>query len=167
MAYIFAVVVGVLALGADQISKYYVMNHFLEAESKPAIEGFFEWNYVKNRGAAWGMLDGHTWILLALTFVAVLVCVALLAKSGKKNKLLFWAVTLILSGGIGNMIDRIFRGFVVDFVHLQFIDFPVFNIADCVIVIGAALLMINFLLDFKASSKQKNENVQSDEISEE
>ncbi len=164
MSYIFAVVVGVLALGADQLSKYYVASKFFETESRPAIEGFFEWNYVKNRGAAWGMLDGYTWILLALTAVAMLVCVALLVKSGKNNKLLFWSIVLILSGGLGNMIDRIFRGYVVDFIHLEFMDFPVFNIADCVIVIGAGLLMLNFLLDFKSSSKQKNEITLPDEI---
>ncbi|MBR6694576.1 MAG: signal peptidase II [Clostridia bacterium] len=167
MSYIFAVVVGVLALGADQFSKYYFATNFLEAESRPAINGFFEWNFVKNRGAAWGMLDGHTWLLLAFTVVAMLVCIALLVKSGKKNKLLFWSITLILSGGLGNMIDRIFRGYVVDFIHLQFMDFPVFNVADCVIVIGAGLLMLNFILDFKASSKQKNEIVLPDDIAEE
>ncbi len=167
MSYIIALVLGALLLGADQFSKYYVATEFFETEARPAIEGFFEWNYVKNRGAAWGMLDGHTWLLLAFTAVAMLVCIALLVKSGKKNKLLFWSITLILSGGLGNMIDRIFRGFVVDFIHLQFINFPVFNIADCVIVVGAALLMLNFLLDFKASSKQQNEITLPEDLLEE
>lgn len=164
MSYIIALVLGALALGADQFSKYYFATNFFETETRPAIDGFFEWNYVKNRGAAWGMLDGHTWLLLVFTAVAMLVCIALLVKSGKKNKLLFWSITLILSGGLGNMIDRIFRGYVVDFIHLQFIDFPVFNVADCVIVIGAGLLMLCFLLDFKASSKQQNEITLPDEI---
>ena len=76
------------------------------------------------------------------------VCVFVLIKY-RKSKLLFWAVTLVLSGGIGNMIDRIFRGGnVVDFLHFEFFpQFPIFNIADCAVVLGAGLLILYFLID--------------------
>jgi signal peptidase II len=77
------------------------------------------------------------------------ICFAMLLKHGLKNKLLFWAITLVLSGGIGNMIDRIFNGgVVIDFLHFEFIDFPVFNIADCAIVLGGGLLILYFIVDF-------------------
>ena len=79
----------------------------------------------------------------------MIVCIALLIKKGLKNKLLFWAICLILSGGLGNMVDRLFRGGeVVDFLHLQFMPkFPVFNIADCAVCIGAGLLLLYFVID--------------------
>ncbi len=168
MSFVLAIVVGLLFLVADQLSKYYVIANFALAETKPAIDGLFDFTYIHNKGGAWGMLSGQTWLLLALTVLAMLVCLAMLIKSGKNNKLLFWSITLILSGGLGNMIDRIFRdGNVVDFIHLQFIDFPIFNIADCAVVIGAVLLMIHFFIDFKSSSKEQSELKIPSEIVEE
>ena len=76
---------------------------------------------------------------------------------GIKNKLMFWAISLVLSGGIGNLIDRIFRnGKVIDFLHFAFFkEFPVFNIADCAIVIGAILLVLYFILDMISDAKAK------------
>ena len=89
----------------------------------------------------------------------MLICIALLLKYGVKDKLMFWAISLVLSGGIGNMIDRIFRdGEVVDFIQLDFWkSYPIFNVADCAIVIGAGLLMLYFVKDIikDARSKQK------------
>ena len=104
-----------------------------------------------------GYLEGHTWGLLAMTIVIMLICLALLFKWGAKNKLLFWAMSLVLFGGLGNMIDRIFRdGNVVDFLHFEFWPtFPVFNVADCAIVIGVALLVIYFIFDTIKDMKAK------------
>ena len=84
----------------------------------------------------------------------------MLIKEGFKNKLLFFSVCLILSGGIGNMIDRIFRnGNVVDFIHLHFMpEFPVFNIADCAVCIGAGLLLLYFIIDMIKDYKIRREN---------
>lgn len=141
-------------LAADQLSKYYVVANFALAETKPGIDGLFDFTYIHNKGGAWGFMQGHTWILLSLTAVAMLVCITLLIKSGKEHKLLFFAICLILSGGLGNMIDRIFRGGnVVDFIRLQFIEFPIFNIADCAVVIGAGLLILHLILDFVSAKK--------------
>lgn len=102
------------------------------------------------------MLKDQTWLLLSVTIVIMLVCIALLLKFGVKNKLMFWAITLILSGGVGNMIDRIFRGGrVIDFFDLLFMEYPVFNVADCAIVIGAGMLLLYFLIDMLKENKQK------------
>ena len=92
-----------------------------------------------------------------MTIVIMLICLALLFKWGAKNKLLFWAMSLVLFGGLGNMIDRIFRdGNVVDFLHFEFWPtFPVFNVADCAIVIGVALLVIYFIFDTIKNMKKK------------
>lgn len=154
MVYVLAIVVAALFLAADQLSKHYVVANFALAETKPAIDGLFDFTYIHNKGGAWGFMQGHTWMLLSLTAVAMLICIALLIRSGKKHKLLFFAICLILSGGLGNMIDRIFRdGNVVDFIRLQFIDFPIFNIADCAVCIGAGLLIIHLVMDILSARK--------------
>ena len=103
------------------------------------------------------MLSGYTWILISVTAVIMLVCIALLLKYGTQDKLMFWAMTLVLSGGIGNMIDRVFRkGYVVDFLHFSFFkSFPVFNVADCAVVLGAALLILYFLKGAIKDAKKK------------
>ena len=158
MVYILASVCAVLFLVADQISKHLVASSFQLGESRPVIDGFFDFTYIQNNGGAWGVLSGYTWLLVAMTVVAMLVCFTLLLKANSKRKLLFWSISLILSGGVGNMIDRVFRGGnVVDFIHLQFIEFPIFNIADCAVVIGAGLLLLHFILDFAQSGKKSGE----------
>ena len=160
MLYLLAGIVSVLFLVADQISKWYIASNFVLAESKPFINGLIDFTYVNNKGGAWGLMEGHTWILLSLTSFIMIICVALLIKEGSKNKLLFFSVCLILSGGIGNMIDRIFRqGNVVDFIHLHFMPtFPVFNIADCAVCIGAGLLFVYFILDMVKDYKLRRNN---------
>lgn len=145
---ILAAVTAVLVLVGDRISKIYVLNNFTLAESHDFIPGVIDFTFVNNSGGAWGLLSGHLWILLSVSILAMMVCIALLIKYGLENKLMFWAVLLVLSGGIGNMYDRIFYGGeVVDFIHLSFMPwFPVFNIADCAIVIGGALFVWYFML---------------------
>ena len=146
LSYILAVVSAVLLLGADQLTKYLVS------------AGFIDLTYIHNRGGAWGLLYGKTYILIPVTVIVMAVCIILYKKYGKKNKLLFWAIMLVLSGGVGNMIDRVFRdGNVIDFLHFEFFpSFPVFNVADCAIVVGAGLLILYFLVDSVKESKQKS-----------
>ena len=156
VSYIFAVITAVAALALDQFTKYYISNNFVMAETKPLIPHVLGITYVYNTGGAWGMLKDQTWLLLSVTIVIMLVCIALLLKFGVKNKLMFWAITLILSGGVGNMIDRIFRGGkVIDFFDLLFMEYPVFNVADCAIVIGAGMLLLYFLIDMLKENEQK------------
>ncbi len=157
ITYILAAITGVLVLCADQFTKVYVQNHFEMAKSYDFLPGLIDITYIHNDGGAWGMLGGYTWLLLSVTIVVMLVCIALLLKYGAKDKLMFWAIVLVLSGGIGNMIDRIFRGGkVIDFLHFEFWPtFPVFNIADCAIVVGAGLLMLYFFKGIIDEEKQK------------
>lgn len=157
VSYILATLTGVLFLIADQFTKYYISNNFDMAKSYDFLPGLIDITYIHNDGGAWGMLGGYTWLLLSVTIVIMLVCIALLLKYGVKDKLMFWAVMLVLSGGVGNMIDRIFRGGnVIDFLHFQFWPtFPVFNVADCAIVIGAGLLLIYFFKGIIDEEKQK------------
>ena len=157
VSYILAAITGVIFLVADQFTKVYIQNNFEMAKSYEFLPGIIDITYIHNDGGAWGMLGGYTWILLSVTIVIMLVCIALLLKYGVKDKLMFWAITLVLSGGVGNMIDRIFRnGNVIDFLHFEFFPtFPVFNVADCAIVIGAGLLMLYFFLGIINDEKKK------------
>lgn len=149
MLYALAGLISVLFLVADQLTKSYIATNFTLTESVPFIEGLIDITYIHNQGGAWGIMDGHTWLLLSLTLLIMIVCIAMVVKNGFKSKLLFFSVCLVISGGIGNMIDRIFRsGTVIDFIHLHFMpDFPVFNIADCAVCIGAILLFLYFIID--------------------
>lgn len=157
ISYILAFLCGVLLLGADQLTKYYISTNFVLGESREFLSGFIDLTYIHNRGGAWGMLYGRTYILLPITLVIMIICIIFYVKYGKKSRLLLWAVTLVMSGGIGNMIDRVFRGGnVVDFLHFEFFpSFPVFNVADCAIVVGAGLLILYFILDAVREEKQK------------
>ena len=157
MSYILAIITGLCILGLDQYTKFFIISNFELAQSHPFIKGLIDITYIHNRGGAWGMLTGHTWLLLSVTIVVMLICVSLIIRFGIKNRLMFWAIILILSGGLGNMIDRIFRaGNVVDFLHFEFFpEFPVFNVADCSIVIGAFLLILYFVIDIIRDNRQK------------
>lgn len=154
--YILAAIFGVGILAVDQLTKAYVVSEFALGESRTFIPGILDFTYVHNKGGAWGLMDGHTWLLISLTVIIMIICLALLLTRGIKNKMFFWSVIFILSGGLGNLVDRIFRGgTVVDFLHIHFMpDFPVFNVADCAIVIGAGLLILNLLLDVVRERKE-------------
>lgn len=162
--YILAAICGVAILAIDQLTKAYVAAEFALAESRTFIPGILDFTYVHNKGGAWGMMSGHTWLLISLTVIIMMVCLALLLTRGIKNKMFFWSVIFILSGGLGNLIDRIFRGGnVVDFLHLHFMpDFPVFNIADCAVVIGAGLLILNLLLDIVRERRERHSVIKKD-----
>ena len=163
ITYVLAVLCGALVMVFDQYTKHLIAaNYVLGGKGKVLIPGLIDIIYVRNDGGAWGMLGGSTWLLLSLTVVIMLVCIALLLKYGAKNKFMFWAILLIISGGLGNMIDRIFRGgYVVDFLHFTFWDsFPVFNVADCAIVIGGAMLVLYLISGiFKEYRNKKKDTI--------
>lgn len=158
MSFVLAIITAAFFLAVDQITKYIVMSNMELGQSIDFIDGLLDFTYIHNDGGAWGMLGGSRWLLIGLTSVIMVALIILLIKNGRKSKLFFWAGCLIVSGGIGNMIDRVFRGGeVVDFIHTIFINFPIFNVADCAVVIGAGLLILYFVLDMKNDIKKEKE----------
>lgn len=156
MSFVVAAIVAALFLVTDQLTKYIVTANMELGQTIGFIDGLLDFTYIHNDGGAWGMLGGNRWLLLALTAVMMIVILVLLIKNGKKSKLFFWAGILIISGGLGNMIDRIFRGGeVIDFLHATFINFPIFNVADCAVVIGAGLLILYFVIDMIKDFREK------------
>lgn len=165
MSVILALICGVAAVVLDQVTKYLVVSGMEKGAAGVIniIPGVLRLDRIEpNTGAAFGIFAGKTWFLIAVTGIVMIFCVYLLVRKAFDSKLLFWAICLVLAGGLGNMIDRIFRGGnVVDFIELPFLHvgshyFPVFNVADCAVCIGAALIVLYFLIDFFTDAKKKN-----------
>lgn len=170
MSAILAVICGILVIAIDQLTKYLVTVKMDLNEVIPVIPGVLNFNRIlPNAGAAFGILEGKTWLLITVTGIIMIICICLLIRKTFDSKLMFWALCLVLGGGTGNMIDRIFKGGnVVDFLEFGFFDFPVFNVADCAVCIGAALMVLYFIVDFIKDSKRKRniENIDLENISE-
>ncbi len=129
---------------ADQITKYLAMTR-LEGIEITFIPRVIDFVYVKNNGAAFNMLSGKIELLSVISVIFAVGVIFYMFYKKPENKMYRISVMLLFAGAVGNVIDRIFRGFVVDFIKTTFIDFPVFNIADISIVCGAILLMVYVL----------------------
>lgn len=136
----------VISVALDQISKYIVVLKLKPVGTADFINGILGFSYVENTGAAFGMMKGFRWVFIVLSTVAIIAIGIYLVKCRKKvPPLLGISLAMIVGGGIGNQIDRIANGFVVDFLEFQFMDFAVFNIADCFVTVGAFLVLIDIL----------------------
>lgn len=124
----------------DQASKYLIMANMTQGQSIPVIENFFHITYIHNPGAAFGLLANQTSFFIAVTLLVVAGIFVFYWKRGVKGRIMPVALGLIAGGSLGNLVDRIRFGEVVDF--LDFRIWPVFNLADSSIVIGAGLLVI-------------------------
>ncbi|MGN1169312.1 MAG: signal peptidase II [Acutalibacteraceae bacterium] len=140
---------------ADQIIKYFVLLYLKPIGSVGVINGFLEWNYVENTGAAFGSFSGNTALLSIITAVIIIAGIAAIILKKINNKFLLVTATVIIAGGLGNLIDRIFRGYVVDFIKVLFIDFPVFNFADILVTCGSFMLIIYLIIDIYKDSRKK------------
>lgn len=145
---IYALIAAAL-VAVDQIVKYLVMTHIAVGEHVPFIPYILELTYVTNTGAAFSIFSEHTWALALVSLVMSLVLALALFKGLFKHPLGKLALTLLLAGAVGNLIDRAFRGFVVDMFNVLFMRFAVFNVADICVVVGgiAAGLYYLFLMD--------------------
>ena len=138
---------GLLAL--DQWVKHYVTLYIPLGDARPLWPGVVELCTVHNYGAAWSSFSGMRYLLIALTSMLMVFLAVLLVKKIVRHPLGLTAVTLTLAGGIGNLIDRIRLGYVVDMFNFQFISYPVFNVADMCIVFGVILLLVYYLFFYE------------------
>ena len=150
VVYTAVILVGIVL---DQLSKLLAVKLLAPVNSVPLWSGVLHLTYVENRGAAFGMLADHRWVFMTISTIAI-TAIAIYLYSGKSTARLFSAaLALIVSGGIGNMIDRIALGYVVDFIDFALIDFAVFNIADSFVCIGAGMLVLSLVLDIIKEAK--------------
>lgn len=143
MAYVFVLL---LCVAADQAVKYYVVTHLALYGSAPLLPGLVELLYIQNTGAGFSLLTGHTWLLTLFTSLLMAGIAVLLVKKAFPHPLAMWTLTVILGGGLGNLIDRVRLGYVVDMFHLQFMEYPVFNVADILVVCGTIGFAAYYLL---------------------
>ena len=144
---------GLLAL--DQWVKDWVSAHIPLGEGLPFLPGCIELRTVHNYGAAWSSFSGQRWLLLALTSAIVLAVTLLLAKRVVRHPLGVLSCCLILSGGVGNIVDRARLGYVVDMFHFEFWpSYPVFNVADICVVSGAILGAVYYLWFYEKYDKR-------------
>lgn len=160
-----AIITGLLIF-FDQFTKYLALTKLKGEEAIVLIQGVLELDYLENRGSAFGMFQNQKVFLLAsgFVFLAFILYFMLKIPIEKKYLLIHLCLTGILAGGIGNMIDRFRFGFVVDFISFVLIHFPIFNVADCYIVVSVILLMLEILfvlkdddLSFLSFKKSKEE----------
>lgn len=145
-----AVIIGGIIL--DQITKI-LAEVFLKSNGTfPIIKNALHLTYVENRGAAFGMLADNRWLFMVVSVAAILVFGAYLYLGHAESTLSAVALAMMTSGGIGNMIDRIFRGYVIDFIDFRLINFAVFNGADSLVCVGAGLLILSLLLGLHTDS---------------
>lgn len=128
----------------DQMTKWLIVKNMELHESIPIIDNFFAITSHRNKGAAWGILQGQMTFFYIVTIIVVIGIVYMLHKHGKENKLFAFSLSIILGGAIGNFIDRIFRKEVVDFLDFMIFsyDFPIFNVADSALTVGVILIII-------------------------
>ena len=153
----YIITTAIIALGIilDQITKLLSVLFLMPKGSVPLIKNVLHLTYVENRGAAFGMLADQRWVFMVISTVAILAMAAYLYLGNAQGRLYTVSLALIISGGIGNMIDRIALGYVVDFIDFCLIDFAVFNGADSFVCIGAGLLMLALILDIIKEAKGK------------
>lgn len=148
-----AVIIGGIIL--DQITKI-LAEVFLKSNGTfPIIKNALHLTYVENRGAAFGMLADNRWLFMVVSVAAILVFGAYLYLGHAESTLSAVALAMMTSGGIGNMIDRIFRGYVIDFIDFRLINFAVFNGADSLVCVGAGLLILSLLLGLHTDSANR------------
>jgi signal peptidase II len=150
---LYAILAVVLIL-VDQLTKLLTRAHIDLGESITFIPHVLDLSYIKNTGAAFSILEKHTWLLTVFSAIIVLAIAWLILKKFFTNWLGMLSATLILAGGVGNLIDRAVFGYVTDMIKTVFIDFPVFNFADCCITVGVVLLFIYVLFFCKDEKKE-------------
>lgn len=141
----------------DQWTKWLVRRDLPLYASKDSILGIFHITHVENTGGAWSMFSGQLWLFIGVMALFVALIVVLIWKQWLKKPFEWWCLAAILGGGIGNLIDRLANGRVTDMICLDFVNFPVFNVADCFITVGCfALIVYVIFLDRTEDKKREN-----------
>lgn len=133
-------------VAGDQLTKLWAVNCLQKVGTKPLLGDFVNFTFVTNNGAAFNILQGQKVLLIAVPLIFSAVCIALIAMRKMHSVIGNISLMLIAAGGIGNLIDRIFRGYVVDFIYVEKIHFAIFNVADSCVCVGVALLVIYLIL---------------------
>ena len=139
------IILGILLVAVDQLTKFLTIKYIIPNGDITILDKVLSFTYVENKGAAFGILQDGRWFFIILTIIILAFLTIYIVKSKNKSVLFNVIMSLIYAGAIGNFIDRLIKGYVVDMIKTEFMDFPVFNFADCLIVVGIIALAIYIL----------------------
>ena len=137
----------------DQLVKYLVLQNIAPGAHVPFLPHILELTYVENTGAAFSLFEEHTWILALISAAASVLIIVLMVKRTFDHPFAMVSLALVLAGAVGNLIDRLFLGYVTDMFQTLFMNFPIFNVADICIVCGGIAFCVYFLLFCKEEDK--------------
>ena len=140
-------ILSLLLIAADQVMKMWIVSNFALHTGQELLPGIVKLFYIQNTGAAWGILAGQQFVFYIITAFGVSAILYLMFQERGKSKFALTTYSLLLAGALGNFIDRVRLGFVVDMFQFEFIDFPIFNIADMAVVIGVALIIVEIVFE--------------------
>ncbi len=150
--------VALIIIALDQWTKWLVLKNMELGERISVIDPYLGWLSHRNRGAAWGMLEGQMWLFAIITVTVIVGIIYYFHKHAKGQPLFQLSLMILLGGAVGNFIDRMLRGEVVDFVDVLIpifnYDFPIFNVADAALTIGVVLMIIYIIYDEKQQKKK-------------
>ncbi len=146
----------------DQLLKIETRNWLKSAGEIPLIGEALKLTYLENRGMAFGMMQGQKWLLVWVTAFVLLILIAAIMMGKIRKPATLFTTAVIIGGGVGNLIDRVYRGYVIDYINVSLIDFPIFNFADICVTCGTIVLLILLVIEMveeeKAGKAAKVEN---------
>lgn len=148
----FLIIIGTIVL--DQLTKWLAVEFLTKVDTVPIIKDVLHLTYLENTGAAFGILKNNRWVFILISTLAIFAIIFYIVKYPPENRWLGTGLAFFAGGGIGNMIDRVFLGYVVDFIDFRLIDFAIFNVADSFVCIGAALMVI-YIFFFSDDKKKE------------
>ncbi len=153
MILLFAIMLGIVCF--DQLTKWLAVIFLQNEPSFPLWKDVFHFTYVENTGMAFGMFKDHRWVFMVFSTVAIIALLVYLIRFRPKSLWMQISIAMIIGGGIGNMIDRVRLGYVIDFLDFTLIDFAVFNVADSFVCIGAGMLILYLVRDMIEEIKRE------------
>lgn len=154
-------IISVILVAIDQIIKNWASEELIKGEI-PIIKDVLYFKYAENTGVAFSMFSDNRWILVGVTSIMLIAVLAIFLSGKVTNKLELFSLSLIMAGGIGNLIDRVSLGYVIDFIDVRIINFAIFNVADMCITIGAFLLCAAVFIADKYEKKKAEERKQKE-----
>ncbi len=163
--FVYAAIVA-LTVAIDQLTKWLAVKYLMSVDTVPLIKDVLHLTYVENTGAAFGMMKDKRWVFMTVSVIAIAAIAVVIGKYGRELVFASVCLSMVLGGGIGNMIDRTLLGYVVDFIDFRLINFAVFNGADSFVCVGAGLLIIYLIRDlireYKAEKEQQSKEKPTD-----
>ena len=150
-------ILAIFVLTVDQLTKWAVATYMNMGQTIPLIPGVFHLTSHRNRGAAFGILQNQRVFFIVVTIIIVIGIIVYLRKVYREQKFLSFGLSFVLGGALGNFVDRAIKGEVVDMLDFRLIDYPIFNLADCFIVIGVAIIFLHTFLEARMEKKRTTE----------